>query len=111
MLILIILIYVPVRIIYDDHAIDVIENTHYVKDLHPDLDGLKIISISDIQADYYTNKERLLEYVNKVNSLNPDIILITGDMITHTPDYIDLSGEIVGKFKSKYGVYHITWRP
>ena len=99
------LVYIPARSIYDDHAINVHELTHEISNLHPDLENLKIVLISDIQADYYTDKKRLGEYVKEVNSENADLIFIAGDMITNTPDYIDLAGEVIGKLQAKYGVY------
>jgi hypothetical protein len=78
------------------------------------LEGIKIAFISDIQADRYTNPKRLRRYISKVNSTSPDLILIAGDMITSTPNYINASAEYVGMLKSKYGVYscvgdHDNW--
>jgi len=78
------------------------------------LENFKIVFISDIQADHYTDEKRLSNYLNKVNSLNPDLILIAGDLITTGPDYIELSAREVGKLKAKYGVYscvgdHDNW--
>ncbi|NWG27169.1 MAG: metallophosphoesterase, partial [Ignavibacteriaceae bacterium] len=64
--------------------------------------------------DHYTDEGRLSNYINKVNGLNPDLILIAGDLITTGPDYIELSAREVGKLKAKYGVYscigdHDNW--
>ena len=78
------------------------------------LENFKIAFISDIQADHYTDKTRLEKFVNTVNSLNPDLVLIAGDLITTGPDYIKISGQEVGKIKSKYGVFscvgdHDNW--
>jgi hypothetical protein len=49
-----------------------------------------------------------------VNSLNPDLILIAGDLITTGPDYIEISAREVGKLKAEQGVYscvgdHDNW--
>jgi hypothetical protein len=84
------------------------------QELPASLDGFRIAFISDIQADHFTDKGRLSNYLNKVNSLNPDLILIAGDLITTGPDYIELSAQEVGKLKAKYGVYscigdHDNW--
>ena len=75
---------------------------------------LKLLLSPDIQADHYTDKPRLEKFVMTVNSLNPDLVLIAGDLITTGPDYITISGQEVGKIKSKYGVYscvgdHDNW--
>jgi predicted MPP superfamily phosphohydrolase len=84
------------------------------KNLPEDLRGFKIAFIADIQADRYTNDARLERFISKVNSIKPDLVLIAGDMITSTPDYINTSAKYVGMLKSKYGTYscvgdHDNW--
>ncbi len=107
-------LYVPFRVIYDYFKVS-IRPIEYVKENLPKaLEGFKITFIADIQADPYTTAGRLDNFIQKVNSTNPDLVLIGGDMITSTPDYITESAELVGKIKSKYGVYscvgdHDNW--
>ncbi len=106
--------YIPIRIIYDYNAVSVRTVEYRKENLPSQLEKFKIIFITDIQADHYTDEERLSNYLNKVNSLNPDLILIAGDLITTGPDYIELSAREVGKLKAKYGVYscigdHDNW--
>lgn len=43
-------------------------------------DGFKIVHISDIRYGTTVNKEKLNEIVKKVNDLNPDIIVFTGNL-------------------------------
>lgn len=106
--------YVPLRVIADYHFV----STRIVEYKNPKipaaLNNFKITFISDIQADAYTDASRLGKYIRRVNDTNPDLVLIGGDMITSTPDYIDEAAEFVGKIKSKYGVYscigdHDNW--
>ncbi len=99
------ILYVPGRIIYDYYTVSIRIKEFNVADLHRDLQELKIIFISDLQADKYTDRARLENYIEKVNSTNPDLVLIAGDLITSTPNYINLAAEMVGNIKSKYGVY------
>ena len=46
--------------------------------------SLKIVAISDLHLGYATNKETLSEYVNQINNLRPDIVLIGGDLIDNS---------------------------
>jgi len=106
--------YIPIRIIYDYNAVSVRTVEYKKENLLPSLENFRIAFISDIQADHYTDQARLEKFVNTVNSLNPDLVLIAGDLITTGPDYITISGQEVGKIKSKYGVYscvgdHDNW--
>jgi predicted MPP superfamily phosphohydrolase len=106
--------YVPIRIIYDYKNVSV-RIVEYKKDNLPEsLNNFKIAFIADIQADKYTDDARLQNFIDKVNSTNPDLVLVAGDLITSTPDYIEKSAEYVGRINSKYGIYscvgdHDNW--
>ena len=108
------LFYIPIRVIYDYNAVSVRTVEYQKENLPLPLENFKIVFISDIQADHFTDEGRLSKYLNKVNSLNPDLILIAGDLITTGPDYIELSAREVGKLEATYGVYscvgdHDNW--
>ena len=107
-------VYIPVRTLYDYNTIEVGNYNFTKKELPKNLEGFKIVFISDMQADRYTNKNRLSKFISLVNKQNPDLVLIGGDFITSTPKYISLSAELAGKINSKYGVYscvgdHDNW--
>ncbi len=108
------ILYVPVRVIIDYYAVSTRIVEYKDANLPAALDYFRITFISDIQADAYTDASRLGKYIRRVNDTDPDLVLIGGDMITSTPDYIDEAAEYVGKIKSKYGVYscigdHDNW--
>jgi predicted MPP superfamily phosphohydrolase len=108
------LVYIPARIIYDFNSVVVREVEYKKLDLPTELDGFKIAFITDVQADRYTDEKRLKRYVNKINDANPDLVLIAGDIITSTPNYIDLAAKQIGKIKSTHGTYscvgdHDNW--
>lgn len=107
-------IYIPTRIIYDYNSVDA-RTVYYKKQNLPDeLKGFKIAFISDVQADRYTDDKRLQRYIDKINGQNPDMVLIAGDVITSTPNFIETAAKYIGKIKSKYGTYscvgdHDNW--
>ena len=108
------LFYVPIRVIYDYNEVSVRTVEYQKENLADVLNGFKIVFISDIQADHYTDKGRIDNFINLINELKPDLVLIAGDLITTGPNYIGLSGKGVGAIKSKYGVYscvgdHDNW--
>jgi predicted MPP superfamily phosphohydrolase len=107
-------VYIPARIIYDYNSVDVRTVEYKKKNLPKELEGIKIAFISDVQADRYTDEKRLMRYVDKINNLNPDLVLIAGDVITSTPDYIETAARYLGKIKSKHGTFscvgdHDNW--
>lgn len=107
-------VYVPGRIIYDHNVVSIRIVEHKIKNLPEELNNLRIAFISDTQTDRYTDETRTMRFIEKVNSTNPDLVLIAGDVITSTPDYIDKAAQYLGKINSKYGVYscvgdHDNW--
>lgn len=107
-------VYVPARIIYDYNSVSVRIVEYKKNDLPEELNNFKITFISDLQADKYTDEKRLGNFISKVNSTNPDLVLVGGDIITSTPNYIDIGAKFLGMIKSKYGIYscigdHDNW--
>lgn len=108
------LIYVPLRVYHDWNSVSVRVVEYSKKNLSKDLDDFRLVLISDVQVDKYTDGKRVLRYINKVNSLQPDLILIGGDIITSGPEYINSAADHLGKLSSLYGVYscigdHDNW--
>lgn len=75
-----------------------------------DLKELNIAMISDMHLGTIISNSRLEDIVSKTNSLNPDIILLAGDIVDEDlgPVIKNNLGEMLKNFKSKYGTYGIT---
>jgi uncharacterized protein len=65
------------------HELDIVQRPIVVNNLPPPFHGYRIVQLSDIHLDEYTEPFFLEHVVNKVNSLAPDLVLLTGDFITH----------------------------
>jgi predicted MPP superfamily phosphohydrolase len=71
---------------------------------------LNIVVASDIHLGTIIGKSRLENLVNKINSLDPDIVLFAGDVVDEdVRPVIDRDlGKLLLKIQSKYGVFAIT---
>jgi hypothetical protein len=79
-----------------------------IKGLKSDLDGLKIVQISDLHLSSFYHHQELLEEVMKgINELNPDLVINTGDFITIGWREFARFDTILKKAESKYGNYAI----
>lgn len=56
--------------------------------LPADLEGLKILQISDMHIGPYIQLADLEKLLERARTLAPDLILITGDICDHKPDYL-----------------------
>ena len=65
------------------HETDVVNRTIAIRNLPPSFQGYRIAQISDIHLDEYTEPYFLERIVHHINSLSPDLVLLTGDFITH----------------------------
>jgi predicted MPP superfamily phosphohydrolase len=72
--------------------------------------ALNIVVASDIHLGTLICKSRLERIVEKINSLNPDLVLLPGDVVDEDlrPVIRENLGETLRKIRSKYGVVAIT---
>jgi uncharacterized protein len=85
-----------------------------LKRLPRELDGLKIVQLSDIHHSPFTGREQVERAVEVANSLQPDIIALTGDYVSHEREYVQPCAEMLGRLKARCGVYaclgnHDNW--
>ncbi len=79
-----------------------------IKDLNKDLEGLKIVQLSDLHLSSFYNRGMLLqEIINEVNLIKPDLILNTGDFISYGWREFDANDTILSGAVSLYGNYAV----
>ena len=71
------------------------------------LETLKVIMVSDIHLGIMVDNNRLTDMVNEINELNPDIVLIPGDIIDSSIKAFEKENmsDNFKRIKSKYGVF------
>ena len=73
--------------------------------------GLKIVHISDINYMHSTNKEDLKRIVKRINLINPDIIVFTGDLLnvnlTYTKQDIEDITNMLKDMNAKIGKFAV----
>ena len=77
-------------------------------DLPESFDGYRIVHISDLHARSFSKRtDKIEKAVRKINSLKPDLIAFTGDLITLTPDEIDCIAPSLGALEASDGVISV----
>lgn len=66
------------------HWVEVTERDIVLPGLSPAFDGMRIAQLSDIHMDNFTEPFFLRHVVDRVNSLKPDAVCLTGDFVTAT---------------------------
>ncbi len=79
-----------------------------------EMDGLRVVHLSDIHHSPFTGREQVERAVEVANSLQPDIIALTGDYVSHEREYVEPCAEMLGRLRARRGVYaclgnHDNW--
>ena len=86
-----------------------LETTHYTyeaEQLGVDLDGYRIVQISDLHnAKFGKNNKRLID---KVRECDPDIIVLTGDLVDSNHTNVDRAVQFVDEILKICPVYYVT---
>lgn len=74
------------------------------------LSYLNVVMASDIHLSPIDGERLLTRIVDKMNSLNPDIVLLAGDIVDDKAEVLQSRGigESFKRLEPKYGVYSIT---
>jgi uncharacterized protein len=76
--------------------------------LPKELEGLTIAHLSDVHFGVLNNTGKLERLVALTNSLNPDLIVITGDWVDESVAHMEDMAGPLKKLRGKKGVYAIT---
>ncbi len=76
-----------------------------ITDLPAEFDGYTIAQLSDLHVGSFDPKKRALQWVALSNSLNPDLAVVTGDLVTGgTGFYADVA-DAIAALRAKDGVF------
>ena len=77
------------------------ERKFFFPELPTAMDGLSIAQISDIHAGVFMEEWELLPYIDRVNELQPDITVVTGDIISWGSHYTQPVVKALGRLRAK----------
>ena len=78
-----------------------------ITDLPKNLQGLRIVQISDIHSGTFTQKEPLRKAIELINAAKPDLVFFTGDLVNNVATEMVPYMDVFDKIESKHGVFSI----
>lgn len=85
------------------------ETTEYkvkVNRLFKSNNSIRVVQVSDLHlGSFFGNEDYFIQLVNKINSLQPDIVIITGDFVNIFAKEIEPFMGILKEIKASYGVF------
>jgi predicted MPP superfamily phosphohydrolase len=78
-----------------------------VPGLAPELDGLRIVQISDLHIGNHLGGEALSRMVEHTNALDPDVLVLTGDLFDFDPAPVEDGARRLAGLRARHGVYAV----
>ena len=78
-----------------------------MKNIPSDHPGLEVVHITDLHIGPLMQPDRLGRYINRINSLEADLIVITGDLFDFDPRYVEDGCRALSKLAAKNGAYAV----
>lgn len=77
----------------------------YLRRLPKSLEGFRIVHLSDVHHSPFTPLDFIKRAVEISNELKPDMFVLTGDFVSHEPEYIAPVAEVLGTLRSEFGSF------
>ena len=69
------------------------------------LEGFRIVHLSDLHHSTFTALDHINNAVNTANFLKPDMVVLTGDYVSHDAAYIEPVAKALKELVAEFGVY------
>ncbi len=69
--------------------------------------GLRLAQLSDLHHSPFLSDAEIAEAVRHTNALQPDLIVLTGDYISHAREYIGACARTLGQLRAPLGVFAV----
>ena len=83
------------------------QHCHNVPGLHEDLDGLRIVQLSDPHGGCFVDEASLEPAVDLARALRPDVLAITGDFVTRRMEDARELGSVFGRIPAPLGRFAV----
>jgi hypothetical protein len=96
----------------DPEYFEVTQTDLFLPGLHEAHEGLRVAQLSDVHAGQGTPHGRIIAAVRAVNAQQPDLVLLTGDYVTHARDPLtDIARVLAGLVAPTFAVLgnHDHW--
>jgi hypothetical protein len=80
---------------------------HYrvpIERLPPELHGYRVVHLSDLHIGGFDGKEKGLRWVAQANALAPDLVAVTGDLVTSGTAYYEDAARVLERLSAVDGV-------
>jgi predicted MPP superfamily phosphohydrolase len=77
-------------------------------DLPPEFDGFRIAQLTDLHLGPHLPRSRFERIADELERLQPDIIVVTGDIVDDRAEDLEVYASILGRMKAPSGIFLIA---
>jgi predicted MPP superfamily phosphohydrolase len=83
----------------------IVRTTVEIEGLPAAFDNYRVVHLSDVHCGPWTPAARVDVWVQRINALGPDLVAVTGDLITTGSDYVDGVAGALGGLRARDGAF------
>ena len=95
------------KLVTDRYRLSLTEATVAIRNLPPELDGMKVAHLTDFHAGETTPLWFIRQAVEYTNALQPDLVVMTGDYIDDEEAPLQEPASVLGELAAPLGVYGV----
>jgi|DewCreStandDraft_2_1066082.scaffolds.fasta_scaffold00041_16 hypothetical protein len=95
------------RAVDETRDIEIVRQRILMPGLPSSFEGFTLVHLSDIHHSAFVDAAYIARAVRLANSLAPDLIVLTGDYVSHSRFYIGGVAEVLGELRARQGVYAV----
>jgi hypothetical protein len=93
--------------VIEPHQFEITQQQIKIPKLPAAFQGFRIAQLSDIHHSPFLSAEEIAAAVEQANTLRPDLIVLTGDYVSHSRDYIAGCAQALGRLRAPHGVFAV----
>jgi uncharacterized protein len=91
----------------ESYRLEVKEYTYSSPEVPAAFDGTRIILLTDVHRAFYFSQQRIGRMVDRVNALEPDLIVLGGDYVYGSKDYEASAFAELGRLRAPLGTFAV----
>jgi hypothetical protein len=90
-----------------NHRVRVDSLSFSIRNFSTELAQVKLVHVTDLHVGPLLRPDRLARFVRRINELEADLIVITGDIFDFNPDYIEEGCRELANLEARHGVFAV----
>jgi predicted MPP superfamily phosphohydrolase len=92
-------------VVYARSAFEIVNIDMPIASLPKEMVGFRIAQLSDLHAGPFISERQMVKIVTEANRLSPDLIVVTGDIIHSSKDYIPPCMRALSGLRANHGIF------